>query len=164
MAVKMAGSIPVLRVTIRLADIVKQYGEPHDLIATRRFQRCQGVLPHIVNVIPVVLLKPNHGNQLRQNGQKELLSLPYQPGQSMPTARKNLPQFAAHVVRRHCHQRFPMLDCRPQQPRIRLKSQQSRCAHGSENGLSVSRKIPVRIAHTANCSVLQIRAAQKGIH
>ena len=86
MAVKMAGSIPVLRVTIRLADVVKQYDEPHDLIAARRFQRSQGVLPHIVNVIPVVLLKPDHGNQLRQNSQKDLLRLPDQPGQSIPAA------------------------------------------------------------------------------
>ena len=61
MSIEMPSAVLILSIAFRFSDIMKQYGQCHNRIISCRSEGRCGMLPHIVDMIRIILLKSAHG-------------------------------------------------------------------------------------------------------
>ena len=157
----MSDALRVQGEALRLTHIVKQHRPAEHRVRRRGVQSMKRVLPYVITVVRIPLVKSHHRQNFRQH-RADHVRVPPQDGRC-PRAAEQLRQFLVNTLRGHLPQQVPTGHQCLAGFRFDGKAQHRRKPQAAQDPQGVLRKLPLRIAHAAQNSLLQVRLSAEGV-
>ena len=140
---------------------MQQHGQPQQQLGLAGVHGVKGMLPHVVNMMRILLIKIEHGRQLGQNDGKNLPFFPQYP-RRVPSSQQ-LAQLVLNALGRHGAQKLPLLRERGGGRFLHAKAEAGCKAQRPQDPQRVLFKPGGGIAYGPQKAVFQIVPSAEGI-